>query len=135
MIVPGRGVTPITAAHDLRPTYGTPQGADEGVQLGEPDRLGQVVVRARLQPDDDVHLVGAGGQHHHHRGGLQRAQPPTHLDPVEIGKAEVEQHEIDRSRPGRESAAPRALPLHFVSVATQAGVQRVADRLVVLHHQ
>ena len=26
MIVPGRGVTPITAAHDLRPTYGTPQG-------------------------------------------------------------------------------------------------------------
>ena len=26
MIVPGRRVTPITAAHDLRPTYGTPQG-------------------------------------------------------------------------------------------------------------
>ncbi len=38
-------------------------GAQPGVQLGQPDRFGQVVVRAGLQPHHDVHLGGARSQH------------------------------------------------------------------------
>jgi hypothetical protein len=33
MIVPGRGVTPITAAHDLRPTFGTPQASHRDIEV------------------------------------------------------------------------------------------------------
>jgi hypothetical protein len=44
-------------------------GADAGVQFGEPDRFGQVVIGACFQSDDDVHLLGAGGQDDDHRAG------------------------------------------------------------------
>ena len=40
------------------------RGADPGDQLRQVERLADVVVGARLEPDDDVHRVAAGGQHH-----------------------------------------------------------------------
>ena len=70
-------------------------GADAGVQLAQPDGLRQVVVRARLEPDDDVHLRRTGGQHDEHAAGLDAPELSADLDAVEIGKPEVEQDEVD----------------------------------------
>jgi hypothetical protein len=55
------------------------------VELGQPDRLRQVIVRTGLQADHDVHLVRAGGQHDDHGGGLGSAQPATDLHTVQVG--------------------------------------------------
>ena len=89
-------------------------GADAGVQFGEPDRLGQVVVRAGFQADDDVHLVGAGGEHDQHRGGQQRraaADTPRRRR----GRAGPDRAGPDRRGPAPTASAPRPVRSHRTS--------------------
>ena len=67
--------------------------------------------------------------------GWLRTELAADLHAVEVGQAEVEQDQIGRVAAQGEGAPPRAFPPHVVAVRTQARAQRVADRLVVLHHQ
>ena len=126
--------------HRLRPAgpgrSAAEVGPDPGPQLGEPERLGQVVVRAGLQADHDVHLVPARGEHDQHAAGLAHPQLPAHVDAVEVGQPEVEQHQVElgqRRLPQRRP--PAAGPGHLVSLGGQPGLQQRPDRLVVLDHQ
>ena len=57
---------------------------DPSQQLREPERLGQIVVRARLQPHHHIDLLVPSGQHHQHATGQHHPQPPAHLDTVHI---------------------------------------------------
>ena len=71
----------------------TQQCGDPRDQLAHPERLGEVVVGADGQPDEDVGLVVACGEHQHrHRpDGLDA---PAHLVPVEAGEHHVEDDQV-----------------------------------------
>ncbi len=67
---------------------------DPGHDLARAERLGDVVVRAELEPDDTAHLVVEGGEEDDRRPVTGGAQRPAHLDPVELGQADVEQDDV-----------------------------------------
>jgi len=69
-----------------RRPYAAHDRVDAGAQLGDSERLDQVVVGPRTQADDPVPLVSAGGDgdDRHVAAG---AQPPAHLDAVHVGQA------------------------------------------------
>ncbi len=79
------------------------QRVHPGDELARAERLGEVVVGADGQPDDEVGLGVAGGEHQHrHRAvALDLA---AHLDAVEAGEHQVEDHEVG---PERSAAARR----------------------------
>ena len=70
-----------------------------GQQLGEPERLADVVVGARVEPDDEVDLVGARGEHEDGEVGEVGAQPAADLEAVHPGQAEVEHEQVDMADP------------------------------------
>ena len=82
---------------DLDGLRGEPaqQRAHPGQQLGQPERLADVVVGARVEADDEVDLVGAGGEHEHRQVGHVEPHPAAHLEPVHAGQAEVEHQQVD----------------------------------------
>ena len=55
-----------------------------GQQLGEPERFGQVVVSAGLQPQHHVDLLVPRGQHDQHAAGLRDPEPPAQINPVHV---------------------------------------------------
>jgi serine/threonine protein kinase len=68
-------------------------GADPGDQLPRRVRLGHVVVRTELEPDDLVHLGVLGADHdHRHVRGLP--DPSAHLGPGDPGQHQVEQDDV-----------------------------------------
>ena len=69
------------------------QRADPRDELAHAERLGQVVVRADAQPDQDVGLVVASRQHQH-RHRAHRLDPAAHLVPVEPGQHHVEHDQV-----------------------------------------
>ena len=68
------------------------------------ERLDDVVVGTGLQPDDDVDGVALGREHDDRDAGL-RPDPAAHLDAVDPGQHDVEQHEIGRTSRNAASAA------------------------------
>jgi hypothetical protein len=111
------------------------RGADAGDELRHLEGLGDVVVGAGLEPDDDVDRVGPGGEHHdrHRRGGADR---PAHLEPVEAGQHHVEH---DRVRPlgaeaGEALVAGRGGE-HLEAGGGEAAGRELTDRRVVLDEQ
>src|SRR5215211_2580983 len=62
-------------------------------QLPDCERLGDVVVRPKLEPDDPVYLVVAGGQHDDRHVAL-RPDPPYDLRAVELGEHDVEHDQV-----------------------------------------
>ena len=73
-------------------------GADARDQLAQPERLDDVVVRAELEPDHPVRLLAArGDDDDRHVGPLAHA--PADVEPVGVGKPQVEQHQIRDSPP------------------------------------
>lgn len=69
------------------------QRPDPRDQLPWGERLGDVVICAHAETDQDVDLVGAGGEHQHVAAG-ERPQLAADLDPIDAGQAEVEHHHV-----------------------------------------
>ena len=67
--------------------------AHAGDQLAQAERLGHVVAGAELEPEDDVDLGVAGGDHDD-RHGLEAAHLLADLDARLVGQHHVEQHEV-----------------------------------------
>jgi hypothetical protein len=67
-----------------------------GQQLLSGERLGQVVVGARVQPCDPVGDLVTGGQHQHRQIPTCGPQPPAGLQPPEAGHHHVEDQQIQR---------------------------------------
>ena len=87
-------------------------GAHARRELREPKRLGDVVDRAAVEPDDHVDLGVARRQDDDRERGLLREERPADVDAVPVGKSEIEQHEVGRllarHRPRRRrGAGPR----------------------------
>ena len=71
------------------------QRADAGRQLLGCERLGEVVVGAGLEPGD--HVVGVGpGRHHDDRHVARSADRPAHLEAVDAGQHDVDEHDVGR---------------------------------------
>jgi hypothetical protein len=122
--------------------------ADPGHQLGEGERLHQVVVGARVEAQHPILHRVSGGQDEHRELPALRAERPQDLDPAAAGQHEVEQHEIEPLAAGQEEAllavrgdpdlvplgrepvgeGPRHLPLVFHDEDTH-GVSRAADSI------
>ena len=105
-------------------------------QLSHAERLGEVVVGADRQADDEVGLVVAGGEHQH-RYVAVALDAPAHLQAVEAGEHQVEH------APGRgATSAARSTPegpsratVDLEALAAQPGRHRVGDRRLVLDDQ
>ena len=98
---PGRGEVEheVAVAELLRAgRVAAQQCAQAGAQLGERERLDQVVVGARVQPGDAVIYQVAGGEHQDRRPVAAGAQPPAHLEAVRLGHGHVEHHRVDARR-------------------------------------
>ena len=102
--------------------------------LSRAERFGDVVVGAQLQAEEPIELAVAGGeeQHRHVAAG---AHPATHLEPVDVGEADVEQHErgtvlLDQLQ---ATLAVRCLQ-HTEACVAQIQVEEVGDVRVVLDH-
>ena len=69
------------------------RGADPGEQLVDRERLVHVVVGARVERPDLVVARVAHGEHDDRYVG-PTAEPPDHLDPVDVRQTEIEDEEI-----------------------------------------
>ena len=88
------------------------QHPDPGHELARRERLGHVVVGADAEPDEQVGLVVAGGEHQHRAPG-GRPAAPAHLEAVEAGQHQVEHDEVrvaGRGAPRRRRPARRRPP-------------------------
>ena len=112
------------------------QRLDAAHQLAQPERLGQVVVRAELQADDLVHLLVARGQEQDGRLGSRAAQAPEHLEAVHARQADVEDHEIGRAvRRDLEALLAVARDGHLVALLLEGVLDAARDGVLVLDDQ
>src|SRR5947207_9113173 len=74
----------------------TQEGLDPAHQLAQPERLGQVVVRAELEADHLVDLVVGSGPDEDRRLRAGGAKPAKNLEPVNAGQADIEDDEVGR---------------------------------------
>lgn len=75
------------------------QSAHTGQQLGQAEWLGDVVVGSGVQADDDVDLLGAGGEHENRQvRGDVLTDLPAHLDAVAIRQAQIEDDQFGPAR-------------------------------------
>ena len=110
-------------------------GANAGEQLGEPKRLGHVVVGAGVEPGDDVELAIAGGEDQDREIRAGAAQVAADRDPVDVRESEVEDHDAHgwRRRPQRPPALGHLGDLE--ALLLEDAHQPLCDRLIVLDHQ
>src|SRR6266487_1615008 len=112
------------------------QGADPGQQLGQPERLGHVVVGARVEPDHRVHLVRPRGEDEHGDGLPFRAQTPAYLQPVQLGQPDVEHDQVEPAGHGRiQRARAVSRNVDVIAFAPQRAGQWVGDGEVILGKQ
>ena len=112
-------------------------GPHAAAQLGDPDRLGHVVVGAGLEREHRVGLAVAGGDGDHVRGLAGAAQAPADLDAVGTRpEPDVEQHEVEGlRRQGVQRGAAVGRLDDVVAVARQRAGHHLAQIGVVLHHE
>jgi hypothetical protein len=128
---------------DADPAHSVPVGraaAEQGPhareELGEAEWLRHVVVRAGVQPDHGVHLIGPRGEDQHGDRVSLRANATAHLEPVQLRQPDVEQDQVDfvRQRTG-QGRRPVLGDLHLVALAAQRARQRFGDGGVVLREE
>ena len=111
-------------------------GADAGQELGEAERLGDVVLGAELEPRHLVHLAAPRRQDddgHHPPLASKRLE---HLEAVHLGEHHVEDDEIGSVGP-REVEAPLAVLGHEdpVPLPLEIDAKTQGDAGVVLHDE
>ncbi len=106
--------------------------ADAQHELARTERLGHVVVRAVLEPDDAVHLAAEGGEHDDRDVALG-AEAARDLQAVDAGKHQVEHHEVGR---GLVHGGERLLAVGCLADVVPGGAEvrhdDLADRVVVV---
>jgi hypothetical protein len=105
-------------------------GPDARDELAEPERLDHVVVGAELEQGDAVDLFTARRDHDdgHVRAVAQRR---AHHPAVEVGKSQVEQHEVAVA--GGQRRRSGADHLDVEALASQTGAQRYRDGGVIFY--
>ena len=107
------------------------QRADPGQQLGQPERLGDVVVGAGVEADHGVHLVRPGGEDQHRDRPAVGTDPPAHLEAVDVRQAEVEDHQVRALVGTFEGGAAVAADVDVITLAPQRSGEWLGDRGVI----
>ena len=111
------------------------QGPHPRRQLLGDDRLGDVVVGARLEPGHEVVGVGLGGDDDDRDDALAPHRA-AHVEALDVGEAEVEQDEIRLLALERGQAAATVLGLlHLVALVLEGHADGQPDLVVVLDEQ
>ena len=132
-----RDVADVEAALDDA-AVGAPQHRpDPRAQLGEPERLGDVVVGAGLEPLDGVGLGVQRGQHDDRDHVAAVAQQPGHVVARRpLAQRDVEQHDVVGAVGG---GAQRRVSVghggHVMALPLERAGEHVAQRLVVIDEQ
>ena len=116
-----------------RPSQECPEPRKE---LGESERLGEVVVRARVEPGDAAVHLRTRGQHQHGYGIAGAAEPATYLEPVDTGHEDVEDQRIGALRSlgdHRERRFTIGGELDVIPLELERALKRLADRPLVVH--
>ncbi len=108
---------------------GAPQQClDPCQQLGERERLGQVVVRAQLQAEHPVEFGRLGGEHQDRRRAALGAQRLADLQPVHARHHQVEHQQVGRRfELARQRLRAVANGRHLVAGRAQVHHQQLAD--------
>ena len=104
-----------------------------GQQLADGERLGDVVVGAEVERLDLHRVLALRGQHDDRQRREEHAHAPDHLEAVDAGQAEVEQHEVEGPvRDARERVLAREHGGDGVVLGFERDAKRAQhDRLVV----
>ena len=105
-------------------------------QLGQRERLDQVVIGAAIQSPNAIFDGVAGGQHQHRRLDPLFAQRPTHLEAIDVGQHHIEHdHVIVGGAGPHQRVAPAVHGVGRDRVGGQPATQHRAQLDVVLYHQ
>ena len=109
-------------------------GADAAAQLRQPERLGDVVVGAGLEPLDGVGLAVERGQHDDRHDVAARAQRAADVVAVGPGpERDVEQDDVEVLAAGElDRGVAVGDGLDAVALAREGVRQRVAQRALVV---
>ena len=106
---------------------------DDGLELGEIERLDRVAERAALDGVDGlVHPAGCG-DHDHGKGGMTHLEPIEQLEPIHAIHAHVAHHRVERL-PVHELESRSRARGHFadMTIAREKGAQSLAHVAVVV---
>jgi hypothetical protein len=110
--------------------------ADPGQQLGQRERLGQVVGRPRLQAAHPGLDPGERGQHQDAPARVLGQQLAQHLDPGHARQHQVEHDQVVRLAAGRaQRGGTGRHVVDLVPAAAQRPAEEAADPLLVVDHQ
>lgn len=110
-----------------------PQPSQQDAQL---ERLGEMIVRSGVEAHDDVQLGAPGGHDDQQEVGVVSAQPSEEVDPVSVGKSQVDQHDVGSVAARQlESGLSRTSPYGAIATAVEAVDHATADRRVVFDDQ
>ena len=112
------------------------QRADPRDQLGEVERLGEVVVGADAETLDAILERPGRGQHQHPARAAVGDQRPADLVAVDAGKVAVEHDHVivgERDAPERLAAVEREVDGH--ALAAQHGRHGLGEPRMILDHQ
>jgi hypothetical protein len=99
------------------------------------ERLGDEVVSSGVQRLDDVGVVVPCG-HHDHRDVAHRPHHGQHLQAINVGQSQVEQHHIGTIiDDGLQALQAAGLPLNGMAPVSQGTTEGRADSRVVLYEQ
>ena len=112
------------------------QALDPRQQLGEVERLGDVVVGAELEAVDHVVRLVARREHEDRREVAVLAQPLADLEAVDLGQPDVEQDEVVAPRlGGGQPGAAVAGDVDVVLLAVQVDAEALGEGFLVLDEQ
>ena len=107
-------------------------GAHAGEQFARVERLGQIIVRAQLQPGDPVGLLAHRGQHDDRHRGLA-AQPAGEIGAAFAGEHEVKHDEVELAlRPQSAALAGVLRGGDAEALALEEAGEQVTDFAVIV---
>lgn len=104
-------------------------------RLCETEGLGDVVVGPGVEPHDRVDLVGAGREDEDGDRAALGPDAATHLEPVDLRQAEVEEHEVGVLLGTVERSDTVLAHVDVVAFSPQRTRQRFGDGWVVLRQE
>jgi hypothetical protein len=107
-------------------------------QLADPERLGQVVVRATVESEHFVHFVAPRGKHQDRNIGITRitANRAAQRHAVQAGQHQVEHDELERVAPGQgKRFVAVALRDDRQTLELQVKLDQLSDVRVVLDEE
>jgi len=112
------------------------EGTQARLELGEGERLDQVVIGTDIEPADAVLYRVPRREHQHWCPALSGAELGAEAEPIAVGQRDIEhQNVVGRLRGEPASVLDRARSVHGVPIATQASRKQLAEASVVLQEQ